>query len=162
MSLGNPLKNKQIETDKNASKAQETLTTTDKSNLNVEQIIFDTSDAELEIKETSGIAPIPDVQPMLDRYFEKEEKIDEPITLEQLSNDINQVLIKLDTLIIKDHPSQQIPSIKYPGDISKLKSAHSLMEIDHPDVLVEILEDGCRVTCITCKEYLAAYMHCKM
>ena len=156
------LKNKQTEIDKNTSKAQETLTSADKMNLNVDQIIFDTSDIEVELKETSSNAPIPDVQPMLNKYFEKEEKIDEPITLEQLSNDINQVLIKLDTLIIKDHPSQQIPSIKYPGDISKLKSAHSLMEIDHPDVLVEILEDGCRVTCITCKEYLAAYMHCKM
>ena len=128
----------------------------------MDQIIFDTSDIEEEIKETSDIAPIPDVQPMLNKYFVKEEKVDESITLAQLSNNINQVLIKLDTLTIKDHPSQQITSIKYPGDISKLKAAHSLMEIDHPDILVEILEDGCRVTCITCKEYLAAYMHCKM
>ena len=116
------------------------------------------SQEKFNISEISGI----DIQPMLESYFEKEGKSDdEPATLEQLRNDISRVLTKLDSLSIKDHPSQAVQS-KYSSNISNLNSVHNLMEICHPDILVETLEDGCRVTCIPCKDYFAAHMHIKM
>ena len=116
------------------------------------------SQEKFNISEISGI----DIQPMLESYFEKEGKSDdEPATLEQLRNDISRVLTKLDSLSIKDHPRQAVQS-KYSSNISTLNSVHNLMEICHPDILVETLEDGCRVTCISCKDYFAEHMHIKM
>ena len=104
------------------------------------------------------------MQSSLERYYEAEHKqnTDEPATLDQIRNGISEVLVKLDTLSIRDHPSQPILSQNFSSDISLIKSAQNLMELNHPEIVVDILEDGCRVTCMTCKEYFASDLQSKL
>ena len=104
------------------------------------------------------------IQSSIDRYYGSVDKefSDDPATLNQIRNDVNQVIIMLDALTIRDHPSQPVLTQNFSTDIEPIKTSQNLMEINHPEILVELLEDGCRVTCMTCKDFFASDLQSKM
>ena len=38
-------------------------------------------------------------------------------------------------------------------DTTQFKSIRTLLEVDHHDIKVETIADGCRITCNPCNEY---------
>ena len=88
--------------------------------------------------------------------------------LERIENDVKRILIKLDQMGIQENSGQtgqlgprQVDCSA--TDAANLKVANNLLELANCEHMrVEILEDGCRVTCISCHEYIKANPHMKM
>ena len=90
------------------------------------------------------------VQRSLESFFTVEEK-EQPDALEKIQSDVNQILVKLGSLTVNE--SSNI-SYGVNCDVTTLKTVSNLMEVKHPDICVETLEDGCKITCMACKNYM--------
>ena len=69
-----------------------------------------------------------------------------------MQNDLSRVILMLESLTLpenKQSPADMIVS----KDISGVISASRLLDIKHPDIIVDILDDGCRITCHTCQQF---------
>lgn len=89
---------------------------------------------------------------------EKEVKSDkseeQAVQLQQLQGDLSRVVLMLESLTIPKKPSN-LTSEQAPvnEDVTGVMSASNLLEVKHPDIIVQILEDGCRVTCYSCEQF---------
>jgi hypothetical protein len=64
----------------------------------------------------------------------------------------------LGSLTCTEKPSQ----VGAHSDVTTLRLASNLLEIDHPDIIVDIIEDGCKITCVTCKNFAESQAKRKM
>lgn len=100
------------------------------------------------------------VQKSLASFIVTEDK-PQPTPMEKMQSDINHILVMLGSLTCTEKPSQAT-EVGAHSDVTTLTTASSLLEIDHPDIIVDILEDGCKITCITCKNFAESQPKRKM
>ena len=103
----------------------------------------DTSDQTCDTSRNS-------VRRSLESFVTVREK-QQPDSLEKIQSDINQILFKLGSLTVNESSS-----ITYGVncDVTTLKTVSNLTEVKHPDIRIETLEDGCKITCMACKNYM--------
>ena len=58
----------------------------------------------------------------------------------------------LSTLTLQEKHANDI-DLGNTSDIG-IKNAKNIIEILHKDINIEVLEDGCKITCITCRRYI--------
>lgn len=75
--------------------------------------------------------------------------------VEQMQGDINRILVMLESLTIPDK-NKKYGDLTVNHDVTAVLTASNLLEVKHPDVVVDILEDGCKVTCNPCKHFQLA------
>jgi hypothetical protein len=92
-------------------------------------------------------------QRSLGSYFKVEEK-PEPSVLEKIQSDVNQILVTLGSLKLVERGTHHESTADVNCDVTTLKAAGNLMEVKHPDIHVDTLVDGCKVTCVSCKNYM--------
>jgi hypothetical protein len=92
-------------------------------------------------------------QRSLGSYFKVEEK-PEPSVLEKIQSDVNQILVTLGSLKLVERGTHHESTADVNCDVTTLKAAGNLMEVKHPDIHVDTLVDGCKVTCVSCKKYM--------
>ncbi len=90
------------------------------------------------------------VQRSLESFVTVKEK-QQPDALEKIQSDINQILVKLGSLTVNE--SNSIP-YGVNCDATTLKTVSNLTEVKHPNICIETLEDGCKITCMACKNYM--------
>lgn len=59
----------------------------------------------------------------------------------------------LQSLTIPEKNTHQKGQSEITNDATAILTASNLLEVKHHDICVEILEDGCKVTCYTCQQY---------
>ncbi len=84
-------------------------------------------------------------QRSLASYFKVEEK-PEPSVLEKIQSDVNQILVTLGSLKLVERGTHHESTADVNCDVTTLKAAGNLMEVKHPDIHVDTLVDGCKVT----------------
>ena len=76
--------------------------------------------------------------------------------LEQLQKDVNCMLVVLQSLTVGENTALK-RHVEVNINVSTVLSTSNLLEVKHPNILVgdvlQILENGCRVTCYTCQQY---------
>ena len=84
--------------------------------------------------------------------------------IERIEDGINQILIRMDAMDIREKGAQMhVDSSKEIVGAADVKAAKNLVDLSScQQVRVETLEDGCRVTCIPCYEYIRANPLMKM
>ena len=96
----------------------------------------------------SATSPI-SVQQSMENFITVKEK-QQPDPLENIQSGVNQILVKLGSLTVNESNSI---TFGVNCDVTILKTISNLTEVKHPDICVETLDDGCRITCLACKNY---------
>lgn len=71
------------------------------------------------------------------------------------SPDVNRMLSMLEDLTVESKVKSKSGNTSNVS-AGSLKESSNLLEISYPDIVVEILDNGCRVTCIPCKQYFVS------
>ena len=100
-------------------------------------------------------------QKSLDGFFNVEEKTQSSV-LEKIESGVNQILVRLGCLTVNDTNRSQPVNLEVNCNVTTLKLASNLMEAKHPDIIVETLVDGCKITCAPCKKFLISHTTRKM
>ena len=89
-------------------------------------------------------------QSYLDQDQAKKQTDEEAMT--KMQSDIKQIKLMLSTLTLQEKHANEIDL----GNTSDtgIKNAKNLIEILHKDINIEVLEDGCKIICITCRRYI--------
>lgn len=74
---------------------------------------------------------------------------------EQIQGDINRILVMLESLTLPEKDKKQ-GEVHINHDVIAAITASNLLEVKHPDVVIDILEDGCKVTCYPCQQFQLA------
>lgn len=110
---------------------------------------------EEEEREEQDSTLVKGTQRSLTSFFKTEKTADtNDGKVDKIQCDVSKILIMLETMSSgkKKQPANN-ESVATIAD-QRFKDAQNLLEIDHPDVLIETLEDGCRVTCIPCRNFV--------
>ena len=71
--------------------------------------------------------------------------------LVKMQSDINQIKLMLSSLSLMQIGRDDV-KIENTGDWG-IKDANNMKDINHDDISIEILDDGCKVTCIVCQTF---------
>ncbi len=71
--------------------------------------------------------------------------------LVKMQSDINQIKLMLSSLSLMQSGRDDV-KIENTGDWG-IKDANNMKDINHDDICIEILDDGCKVTCIVCHTF---------
>ena len=87
---------------------------------------------------------------------EPDTEITRPATIQQTQSNISCLLVTVESMAIKykcsTSHSKSITQVS--ADIGTLKDADNYLEISHPEITIEVLEDGCRVIYVPCQQYV--------
>ena len=83
------------------------------------------------------------------------EKKAEVSPVEQMQGDVNRILVMLEALTIPEK-DKEIKAVNVNHDVTAIITASNLLEVKHPDIIVDILEDGCKITCHPCQQFQLA------
>ena len=92
------------------------------------------------------------VQSSLSGFVTPERNLQTESRIENMQNDLSRVVLMLESLTLPENKRSPADVIVN-KDISGVISASRLLDIKHPDIIVDILEDGCRITCHTCQQF---------
>jgi hypothetical protein len=94
------------------------------------------------------------VQSTLNDFIIKEQEA-ETTQLNNIQGDVNRILLMLEDLTVESKVKSKVGDSTDRSNVNagSLKEFSNLLEISHPDIVIDILDDGCRVTCIPCKHY---------
>ena len=94
------------------------------------------------------------VQSTLNDFIIKEQEA-ETTQLNNIQGDVNRILLMLEGLTVESKVKSKVGDSTDRSNVNagSLKEFSNLLEISHPDIVIDILDDGCRVTCIPCKHY---------
>jgi hypothetical protein len=82
--------------------------------------------------------------------------------LTKIQDDVNKILLKLDELSL-GKAKTDVGSTKETVSIDDIKAANNNMELITSDKLeIKMLNDGCKITCNACMEYMKANPYMKM
>ena len=70
------------------------------------------------------------------------------------------MIVKLDELTLVSTPNKTTDHTSVTVNIDDIKVAHNMLELEK--ITIETLNDGCRITCVTCKEFMKAMPHMNM
>jgi hypothetical protein len=85
----------------------------------------------------------------------KESDEQEP-AIKNMQHDISRMLVMLQSLTIPERNNDQKERIGVNSDSTAIITASNLMEAKHPDIRVDILDDGCKVSCYSCQHFYLA------
>ena len=71
--------------------------------------------------------------------------------MDKIQSDIDCVLIVLNSLTVIEKNRSEGTESGVNGNVTTSIIASNPLEIRHPDIVIDIIEDGCKVTCVTCK-----------
>lgn len=74
----------------------------------------------------------------------------------KLETYISQIKLMLEALSFNQCKNKAESKMHYVGD-ERIEAATNLLEISHPDIAVDVGDEHCKVTCLTCKMYLEAH-----
>ncbi len=94
------------------------------------------------------------VQKSLQSFLVAEKKA-EVSPVEQMQGDVNRILVMLEALTIPEK-DKEIKAVNVNHDVTAIITASNLLEVKHPDIIVDILEDGCKITCHPCQQFQLA------
>ncbi len=94
------------------------------------------------------------VQKSLQSFLVAEKKA-EVSPVEQMQGDVNRILVMLEALTIPEK-DKDIKEVNVNHDVTAIITASNLLEVKHPDIIVDILEDGCKITCHPCQQFQLA------
>ena len=77
----------------------------------------------------------------------------EPTPMDKLQSDINRIL---------ENNRSQGTEFGENSNVTTSIIASNLLEIRHPDIIIDIIEDGCKVTCVTCKNFIMSQQKKRM
>lgn len=92
------------------------------------------------------------VQRSLKSFFLPKEKV-EVSPVEQVQGDISRILLMLESLTIPEKQQRQSVDVNINHDVTAVITASNLLEVKHPDIIADSLEDGCKITCHTCQQF---------
>ena len=79
-----------------------------------------------------------------------------------MQDDINKILLKLDELTLTSSPKHDPDDKTNSKNIDKIKSACNLLDLAKSEkIQIKTLEDGCKVICKACMEFIRADPHMK-
>lgn len=96
--------------------------------------------------------PHPAVQSSLSGYVTSESNLQTESRIQNMQNDLSRVILMLESLTVpetKKSPADVIVN----KDIAGVLSSTRLLDVKHPDIIVDILEDGSQITCYTCQQF---------
>ena len=128
-----------------------------KSNEKVsESQLQDKTQAEETGESSTSQAKMLETEPMqrsITNFMATEENSEKLSPVEKIQGDMDRVILMLESLTIPEKNKTHKQQLSVNEDITGILSASNLLEVNHPDIIVEILEDGCRVTCHPCQRY---------
>ena len=84
-------------------------------------------------------------------------------SLDKIQDTVNEILVKLDELTLVSTPNKTTDHTSETVNIDDIKAAHNMLELANSEkITIETLNDGCRITCVTCKEFMKAMPHMNM
>ena len=95
------------------------------------------------------------IQRTLNHFVANEDK-QEISQLNKIQSDVNRMLLMLEDLTVESKVKSKSGNTSNVS-AGSLKESSNLLEISHPDIVVEILDDGCRITCTPCKQYFVSH-----
>ena len=104
------------------------------------------------------------IQTTVNSFFKacESEKTEES-SLDKIQDTVNEILVKLDELTLVSTPNKTTDHTGETVDIDDIKAARNLLELANSEkITIETLNDGCRITCVTCKEFIKAMPHMNM
>ena len=104
------------------------------------------------------------IQTTVNTFFKacESEKTEES-SLDKVQDTVNKILVKLDELTLVSTPNKSTDHTRETVNIDDIKAAHNILELANSEkITIETLNDGCRITCVTCKEYIQAMPHMNM
>ncbi|CAB4023830.1 Hypothetical predicted protein, partial [Paramuricea clavata] len=81
----------------------------------------------------------------------------QPTASDTIEDTVNEILVKLDELTLVSTPNKTTDHTSVTVNIEDIKAAHNMLELEK--ITIETLNDGCRITCVTCKEFIKAMPH---
>ncbi len=93
------------------------------------------------------------MQESITNFMVTEQNSETQSPVDKIQGDMNRVVLMLESLTIPEKNKMHQDQLSVNKDITGVLSASNLLEVKHPDITVEILEDGCRVTCYSCQKY---------
>ena len=101
------------------------------------------------------------VQKSLSGFVITEEK-PQPSPVEKIQSDINRILVILESFTVTEQNHPEAVKLAVNSDVTTLTTASNLMEIKHPDIVIKIIDDGCKITCMTCQNFFISQPKKKM
>ena len=96
--------------------------------------------------------PQPAVQSSLSGFVTHEGNMQTESRIQNMQSDLSRVVLMLESLTVPDR-KRSPADVTIDKDISGVIPASRLTDVKHPDIIVDILEDGCRITCYTCQQF---------
>ena len=89
-------------------------------------------------------------------------KKNEESSLDKVQDTVK-IPVKLDELTLVSTPNKSTDHTRETVNIDDIKAARNILELaDSEKITIETLNDGCRITCVTCQEYIQAMPHMNM
>ena len=104
------------------------------------------------------------IQTTVNSFFKacESEKTDES-SLDKIQDTVNEILVKVDELALVSTPNKTTDHTGETVNIDDIKATRNLLELANSEkITIETLHDGCRITCVTCKEFIKAMPHMNM
>ena len=116
----------------------------------------ETGESSINQASLLNVIDMPETEPMqrsITNFMVTEENSETQSPVEKIQGDMNRVILMLESLTIPEKNKTHRWQLSVNEDITGVLSASNILEVKHPDVIVQILEDGCRVTCHSCQKY---------
>ena len=110
----------------------------------------ETGESSINQASLVNVIDIPETEPMqrsITNFMVTEENSETQSPVEKIQGDTNRVILMLESLTIPEKNKT------HRWQLTGVLSASNILEVKHPDIIVQILEDGCRVTCHSCQKY---------
>ena len=104
------------------------------------------------------------IQTTVSSFFKAcESEKNEESSLDKVQDTVDKILVKLDELTLVSTPNKSTDHTRETVNIDDIKAARNILELaDSEKITIETLNDGCRITCVTCQEYIQAMPHMSM
>ena len=116
----------------------------------------ETGESSINQASLLNVINMPETEPMqrsIANFMVTEENSETQSPVEKIQGDMNRVILMLESLTIPEKNKTHRWQLSVNEDITGVLSASNILEVKHPNITVQILEDGCRVTCYSCQKY---------
>ena len=108
----------------------------------------ETGESSINQASLLNVIDMPETEPMqrsITNFMVTEENSETQSPVEKIQGDMYRVILMLESLTIPETNKTHRWQLSVNEDITGVLSASNILEVKHPDIIVQILEDGCRV-----------------